>query len=280
MKIHKKSHAKINWSLSIQGKDKSGYHKLNTIMQEISVYDEMSFEKIPAGIELIEQNTTPLQEKNIIYQAAQLFFKQKRIEGGVRICSTKNIPMQAGLGGGSSNAATTLLALSEFYPGIYSPEEHLEMASQLGADVAFFLYGGCAICSGYGEIVEPVDANHGEICLIKPEVGLSTAEIFKELQAEEYTGSDKKVLIDIFKNNLYNDMVNDLQAPAARKCKLLEEIPRDLMEQGAEFVKMSGSGSCFFGRFHTEDGYNRAENYAKERGYWFTRAKLLGGNNE
>ena len=152
-----KAPAKLNLRLKITGRRKDGYHELSSIMVPISLFDLLELRVVPHGIALqCEGIAVPPDETNLVYRAAQTFFARAGIQIGVTVKLVKKIPVAAGMGGGSSDAAATLLALSRIWPRALPPSEVHRIALDLGADVPFFLECKPALASGIGEILEPL----------------------------------------------------------------------------------------------------------------------------
>lgn len=184
MKINLQAPAKINLFLEIQNKRSDGYHNLESIMQTISLYDNLSFEIADKDISLKSNDKyLPVDEANIVYKAAKTVKTHFNVNKGVKIYLTKEIPMKAGLGGGSSDAAATLEALVKLW-NIKTTKNKLEqIAVKLGADVPFFLAGGTALCKGKGEIVTSL-ASIGKLnmVLVNPGFGIPTASVYKKIK--------------------------------------------------------------------------------------------------
>ena len=179
--IQYKAPAKVNLFLKVIGKREEGLHELFMLMDKIPLYDVLSFEKKKEEIFLFSEDML-IDEENLILRAARKYFEFFKLRGGCSISLTKNIPMGAGLGGGSSDAATTLLGLRDLY-GYGSLEELDRIAGELGADVPFFLRSGACLARGKGTLLEQVDGTTlGTILLVKPKEGLSTALVYNELK--------------------------------------------------------------------------------------------------
>jgi 4-diphosphocytidyl-2-C-methyl-D-erythritol kinase len=254
MKITLKAPAKINLFLELKNKRKDNYHNLETIMQTVSLYDEISFESSDNGIFLeSDNNNLPTDSTNIVYKAAKVFYDHFKIDKGVEIYLKKIIPIGAGLGGGSSDAAATLSALVKLYNVNIRKEELEEMATNLGADVAFFLTGGTALCKGIGNIVTPLKSiKNLNLVLVNPGFGVNTAGIYKKVRFPLTNGGkinrialhinngsfDKKEAFSSCFNRLENFVLADY--PEIAKIKNIL--------RGAGCVSlMSGSGATVFG---------------------------------
>lgn len=233
--------AKINLYLEVLGKREDGFHELLMLMEEVPLYDFIYIEKdcgISVDCDIIRD------DDNIVFKAAQLYFDYFKLKGGVRIRLEKNIPLCAGLGGGSSDAATTLVALKDLY-GSGSDEELHYLATELGSDVPFFLEEGPCIARGRGEILEKVEGSSlGWIVLVKPEFGLSAGQVYKNLDLKEKRTGDFEAFLQAYRSsdNFMDLTINSLEAPAFKLAPELEEIKKLLGENSL----MSGSGTTFF----------------------------------
>ena len=183
-KIIIKSPAKINLHLEVIGKRKDGFHELAMIMQNIDLSDYLEFQINNEGLIKLESdcNDLSLSSDNLIVKSANLLRKNSKIDLGANIFLRKNIPIGAGLAGGSSNAAATLIGLNKLWDLNLDQETLCSLASTLGSDIPFFINGGTQLCFGRGEILEKLDSNfeYGVILLKNPNVSLSTAEIYKK----------------------------------------------------------------------------------------------------
>lgn len=185
--MQKKSPCKVNLLLNVLGRRPDGFHDLETVMQPVNLCDDLTFERAGAGIALsCSDRTLPVDGGNLVFRAAEKFFSTGGISGGVRIHLEKKIPLAAGLGGGSGNAATTLLALNELFGKPLAQEKLYEIAASLGSDIPFFLQRQPALAVGRGEKVQslekfPALANRA-ILLIHPGFGISTPWAYQSLR--------------------------------------------------------------------------------------------------
>ena len=268
--------AKINMYLRVCGTLPNGYHCLNTLMHEISLCDKVTVEvddSRPHDIRATALGCKPIpNNKNLCYKAAIRFFSALRRRGDFRtlpfvnITIEKNIPSEAGIGGGSSDAAAVILALSEHFDNPFSDKELNSIAANTGADTPFFLYGGASVCEGIGEIITKIEPlSDLPLILIKPVEGVSTPMCFSVFDEQEENDYDEKAY-DELKNELaksddpievlrkYRELIrNDLQAPAERFVPDIRTARELLEESGAMFAAMSGSGSCVFGVFENKE---------------------------
>ncbi len=261
-----KAHAKINLSLDIVGKREDGYHLLEMVMQSLELHDEITLTQIDEGISLTcNKKYVPEDQRNIAFKAAQMLMDEKKIKKGIRIEITKNIPVAAGLGGGSSNAAAVLLGMNEIFGLAMSQKELMDMGLRLGADVPYFLVGGTALCKGVGEEVIPLKPFKDQIILlIKPSFGVSTKEAYGLFSIDKVKRHvDTLELIDAMNHLDYQKMSyyqrNLLENVVLRKYPILKNVKKTLKRYGASTTLMSGSGSTIFGIF---ENAKAAENAA------------------
>jgi 4-diphosphocytidyl-2-C-methyl-D-erythritol kinase len=267
--LQKRSPCKVNLLLNILGKRPDGFHELETVMHPVGVYDTLHFERKASGITLSCSNPElPVDASNLIHRAAALFFEAAKITEGVEIRLEKKVPVGGGLGGGSANAALTLLAMNELYG---KPLSNLsELASQLGSDVPFFLQSHPALATGRGEKIEPLNffpALKGKwFLLLYPGFGVPTAWAYKNLQpphgkpgraAELIKGLNAGIDATLFSNSL--------EAPVLRKYPLLELFQEFFRENAALATMMSGSGSTTFAICAGEPQARELERKAQEK---------------
>lgn len=254
--MKEKAYAKVNISLDIVGKREDGYHLLKMIMQNIEIYDEIKIDKISSGIEIkCNKPFIPTDERNLAYKAAKLFIETYKIKSGVSINIEKNIPVAAGLAGGSADCATVLKIMNKMFNINASEEELMGLGVTLGADVPYCIKGGTALCEGIGEKITslPSFKNH-IILLIKPPFGVSTKEVYKGFQLDKVRihPNTNGLISKIGENNLHyvaNNMKNLLENVTLRKHKVLYNIKGNLLHRGAIGAMMSGSGPTVFAFF-------------------------------
>jgi 4-diphosphocytidyl-2-C-methyl-D-erythritol kinase len=256
------SPCKVNFILNILGKRPDGYHELETVMHPVRVSDRLVFERMASGIELTCSNAElPTDRSNLVYRAAEKFLDASGIRDGVKIYLEKNIPLAAGLGGGSSNAANTLAGLNELFDGPLKDGQLTTLAAELGSDVPFFLQSNPAFATGRGEKVESLDnfpALKGSwILLAHPSFGVSTAWAYKNLARfpealNGKTGKARKLIEALQKQTLKAaapHFYNSLEAPVLEKYPLLAVFQDFFREENAAVSLMSGSGSTTFAIF-------------------------------
>ncbi len=260
--------AKINWSLNVKRKRDDGYHEIESLMQCITLSDTLTFElsdkaadKAADTITLESDADIPL-DVNLVYKAAVLLQKETGAKKGALIRLAKKIPVEAGLGGGSSDAAAALKGLAELWEIDVSDERLLELGAELGSDVPFFLscgirggtIGGSGIVTGRGECIEQVDleANY-PLVLVKPAFGVSAGWAYGNLGSFNKEGGGTDALIKALNagdlDEISKHATNDLEAPVIQAHPIIGDIKSALMDSGAFVSLMSGSGTTVFGVF-------------------------------
>jgi len=252
------SPAKINLFLYVTGKRPDGYHTVKTLMCGIGLSDRIliSFGKEETTCDCSHAGV-PSGTANIAHRAAELFLTSIGKKGddcreSVAISIEKRIPVGAGLGGGSSNAASVLLGLNRHYGHPLSKETLLSMGSSLGADVSFFIYGGPALAGGIGDILEPAPPIRPfKVVIIYPGIAVSTESVYRNLNFG-LTNHEKENRKILFNESTFDPVVhlhNDLEAAAMMLCPDIGSAKQALLAAGADGVLMSGSGSAVFGVF-------------------------------
>jgi len=252
LKLTLPSFAKINWDLRILGRRADGFHELETVFQTISLHDTLTFEPNREGIRLrVEGISVPDGESNLIVRAARLLVDQIGTRNGAAITLYKRIPVGAGLGGGSSNAAITLTALNRIWDCGLTLGDLEKPAGSLGSDVVFFLTGGTAFGRGRGEVVVPMaDLPETELLVVNPGFPVATGEVFQALNlpfGRLLTSNDPDTTIRRFQQNWKRkrckQLKNDLESTVLARYPLLAEMKASLREAGCEPVLLCGSGS-------------------------------------
>jgi 4-diphosphocytidyl-2-C-methyl-D-erythritol kinase len=247
--------AKINLFLHVLGRRVDGYHLLESLFSKLSIADEIN---IHEGEQLSCHSSVPIKGTNIVIKAAEALQKFCNITKGAHITIKKRIPIGAGLGGGSSDAASTLKALVKFWEINISKDDLLSLALSIGADVPFFLHDGTALIRGIGEVIEPISLGYTlDLICLNAGYAIPTTEIYKRVN------NFSKMIGGDLVETIYNGR-NDLEGPALDFCPNLRDI-KDILEKqlGVRVVRMSGSGSTFFGIFENEDLALRAMNAIK-----------------
>jgi 4-diphosphocytidyl-2-C-methyl-D-erythritol kinase len=262
MTITRLSGCKVNLLLNILGRRADGYHDLETLFLPVPLHDRLTFERASTGVELsCNRADLPVDGTNLVHRAATAFLKEAGIEDGVRIHLEKNIPMAAGLGGGSGNAAQTLVGLNELFEGPLDFEALDRLAAGLGSDVNFFLQERPALAVGRGEQVTPLEPfrvlSGCSLFLHHPGFGISTAWAYQQLGRfpEALNGRPGRaaglsaVLASGDLSGGMAGLYNSLEAPALEKYPILRLFQEFLTERGALGALMSGSGSTTFAIF-------------------------------
>lgn len=277
------SFAKINWTLEILGRRADGYHELRTILQTVEVCDHLQFTLADSALTLsCDHAEVPCDETNLIYRAALLLRELTGCDKGAKIELQKRIPLGAGLGGGSSNAAITLLALTKLWELEISPHDLFRLGSQIGADVPFFFFGGTGIGIGRGDEVYPLaDIQAQHLLLVNPGVHVPTREIYGNLPSE-LTSPAAMNKMPFSLQAAYARMRqgtwhlrNDLERPAFVLYPLLETVKQRLDNLQATAVLMSGSGATVFAVFESDAARAQAEQALSETGWWCARTRTL-----
>lgn len=288
-----KSPAKVNLFLNVLFKRKDGFHEIETLFERISLCDEIELLPRPGGIRIETLSPDiPKGPSNTAYRAAKLLKEEFGVGAGLCIRIRKRIPVSAGLGGGSSNAASVLLGLNRLWKLRLSRKKLLGLASRLGSDVAFFVQGSsCALGRGRGEILRKINPPKARIwhCLVKPDFGVSTHAAYGRLtgvlsrssaSAGRHRSSfltpsvanAKMLLHSIYKGHsetLSKLLTNSLEAALNKRVrKTLNRIKTILRNQGALGCLMSGSGSCVFGIFVSKEGAQRAARAFRAHKNW------------
>lgn len=268
--IRYKAPAKINIRLKIIGRRSDGYHDLVTIMVPVNLFDDLDIQSNSKGT--IDLNTygleVPTDKSNLAYRAAASFFLQTGLRDGISINLKKNIPVSAGLGGGSSDAAGTLIALNNMYSKPLSDQDLHDMAIKLGTDVPFFLKCVPSLATGIGDILEPIE-NWPEFhyLIITPPVRISTAWVYNNYKME-LTSNEYDYINRVLKNDdfIISDILeNDLEKVTSTSFPIINTLKTLLMDAGAEGAIMSGSGSSVFGVFSSHEKAVKAGNFLKTR---------------
>jgi 4-diphosphocytidyl-2-C-methyl-D-erythritol kinase len=256
------SPAKINLFLQVLDKRSDGYHNLITLMCCIGLYDTVS---LTFGVKDITVSchhpVVPEDEANFAFGAAQLFFKMLNKNEGVKIFIQKQIPVAAGLGGGSSNAAAVFLGLNRYYGYPFSTEDLMSMGVSIGADVPFFIFQRPAIASGIGEKLEAYqNLKNFKILLVFPEISVPTADVYKKLNLG-LTKCKKKLKSFLLNKQRFDPrchLCNDLETVTASEYPVIKTVKEALLSHGALGALMTGSGPTIFGLFSDSNAASKA----------------------
>ncbi|CAM3229170.1 4-(cytidine 5'-diphospho)-2-C-methyl-D-erythritol kinase [Sporolactobacillus spathodeae] len=270
MKVLEKAPAKINLSLDVLGLRPDGYHEVRMVMTTIDLSDRVECESIPQDIILLHASESYIPEdgRNFAYQAADLIREKYGIKEGVRIFIQKKIPVAAGLAGGSSDAAATIRALNRLWSLEMTNEDMQEIAVQIGSDVAFCLHGGTALATGRGEIIDPLpDLPPCWVVLVKPDVSVSTAQVYRDWDDQEAVHPNVNAMISAVQNHDFQEICrqlgNTLEPVTVKKVADIARIKEHMRQIGAEGILMSGSGPTVFGLTQKESRMQRLFNGMK-----------------
>lgn len=287
--VEKPSFCKVNLLLNILGKRPDGFHELETVMHPVALHDDLTFTRgALSGVNFsCDDPTLPTDGRNLVVRAANLFLKETQAADGVTISLRKRLPIAAGLGGGSGNAATTLLALNEIFGQPLSPEGLSRLAASLGSDVPFFLQNLPALATGRGEVITPLPPfaalRGAHLVLAHPGFGISTPWAYAQLARfpealHGRAGRADELIARLQESDLARacaGFYNSLEAPALEKYPLLELFQQFFRENNAAGTLMSGSGSSTFALFASAPEAERAlENFRHHFGSAIWTASL------
>ncbi|MEQ7217324.1 4-(cytidine 5'-diphospho)-2-C-methyl-D-erythritol kinase [Vagococcus fluvialis] len=250
MEIIEKAPAKINLGLDVLYKRNDGYHELEMIMASIDLADRLTFTKTESNDITITTNSgfLPTDRKNNIFQAIEAMKKRYAFEGGVHVNLQKNIPVAAGLGGGSSDAAATFRGINRLFDLEATLEEMTELAIPIGTDIPFCLKGETALVTGLGEIVTPLKRPIPQswVVLVKPKISVSTPRVFSKIDVDTLTHPNIKALQKAIEDNNYTEMTqhlgNSLESYTMKKFPVVKMIKEKMLDFGVDAAVMSGSG--------------------------------------
>jgi 4-diphosphocytidyl-2-C-methyl-D-erythritol kinase len=288
------SFAKINWSLEILGRRPDGYHEIRTLLQTISLHDDLHFELTDDGAVTLscDDPDLPTDDGNLVVRAANALKRRHPVAKGARIRLDKRIPAQAGLGGASSNAAISLLALSHLWRLEITAAELLEIAATLGADVPFFLLGGTARATGTGTTIsslpDDIDRinNSGEeagaacrqLIVITPNASVSTVEAYRAFSDRALTTKNADTILSVSRSEadsrysqlwaLHDSLKNDFESVIFDSEPEIRRAKETLLQAGALGALLAGSGSSVFGIFADRKDQQRAVNELKPEAGW------------
>lgn len=260
-----RAYAKINLSLDVTGRLENGYHLVRMVMQTVGIYDVLKFEKTKGEITVVADNKElPSVQDNLIYKAVSLMKETYGISGGVKVLLEKNIPIAAGMAGGSTDAAAALKAMNALYELDLSLQELQKLGVRLGADIPYCLLGGTALAEGIGEILTPLpDVPRATLLVAKPAVGVSTKEVYEELDSREIPSHpDVEGMLSAIRQGdltgITDRLGNVLETVTVSRHPVIGQIKKRMLECGARGSLMSGSGPTVFGIFDTVFGAEQA----------------------
>lgn len=282
--VELKARAKINLSIDVIRKLDNGYHEVRMVMQSIKLHDKIVLEPLQQGIEIVTNSSKiPLDEGNIAYKAAELIINKYSIKKGIRIKIEKNIPVAAGLGGGSSDAAAVLKGINKMFSLNISREELVLLGKEIGADVPFCITGGTMLAEGIGEkLTSLADLGEIPVVLVKPNIRVSTPWVYKNVNIENIKDRpDTTLIIQAInqgrKDLLAGNLKNVLESVTAERFTVIKKIKNMLVEYGAQVSLMSGSGPTVFGLFENMDKAESAfKKFRKEKWNCFLTETING----
>lgn len=249
-----KAYAKINLGLDVTGKLPNGYHEVKMIMQSVGIYDELTLTKTDSGITIAtDESELPTNEDNLIYRAAKLMFDTYSITGGVHIQLSKNIPIAAGMAGGSTDAAATMKGINRLYQLNIPTQELMRISVSIGADVPYCILGGTALAEGIGEILTPLaPAPSCHLLVAKPDINVSTKYVYEHLDASEtLSHPDINGIVDAINMGSLQGIIerlgNVLETVTVEAYPIISDLKKQMLELGAAGSLMSGSGPTVFG---------------------------------
>ncbi|WP_404335700.1 4-(cytidine 5'-diphospho)-2-C-methyl-D-erythritol kinase [Planococcus rifietoensis] len=256
--LYIKAPAKINLTLDVLYKRPDNYHEIEMIMTTVDLADRIGLQGTAKGIHIQSADRfVPNDSRNLAYQAAQLIKDTFNIKTGVIISLDKQIPVAAGLAGGSSDAAATLKGLNQLWQLNLSLDELAELGAKIGSDVSFCVYGGTALATGRGEVIEELPAPpHCWVILAKPSLGVSTADVYGAFDPDKADHPDTRAMIAALREGDYEAMCdnlgNALESVTMNMHPEVGQIKEQMIKFGADAVLMSGSGPTVFGLVNQE----------------------------
>ncbi|MCY7977567.1 4-(cytidine 5'-diphospho)-2-C-methyl-D-erythritol kinase [Bacillus inaquosorum] len=267
MRILEKAPAKINLSLDVTRKRSDGYHEVEMIMTTIDLADRIELTELAEDEVRVSSHNrfVPDDQRNLAYQAAKLIKDRYNVKKGVSIMITKVIPVAAGLAGGSSDAAATLRGLNRLWNLNLSAETLAELGAEIGSDVSFCVYGGTALATGRGEKIKHISTPpHCWVILAKPTIGVSTAEVYRQLKLDDVEHPDVQGMIEAIEEKSFQKMCsrlgNVLESVTLDMHPEVAMIKNQMKRFGADAVLMSGSGPTVFGLVQYESKVQRIYN--------------------
>ncbi len=267
MRYSVKAPAKINLSLDALSKRSDGYHEVEMIMTMVDLADRIDLTETDDGRITVDvsEGFVPSDQRNLAYQAADLLKKRLNVKKGVSIYITKRIPVSAGLAGGSSDAAATLKGLNHLWQLGLTMDELAELGSEIGSDVSFCVYGGTALSTGRGEIIQSIASPPPFwVILAKPPIGVSTADVYKRLNVNDIQRAKTREMIKAIErqdfNGICQNLHNVLESVTLDMYPEVRNIKEQMLRFGADGVLMSGSGPTVFGLVEHESRMNRVYN--------------------
>lgn len=274
-----RAYAKINIALDVFNKREDGYHDISSVMIPISFYDDLEISISDVDNYTYNRTNIEFNEQNSIYKMIEAVRKKYGIDAHYSIVLNKCVPLRAGLGGGTSDAASTLRLLKRLHHLKPTYEEEKELCMSVGADVLFSYINKPAIVSGIGDVVEPIKVKKTYyVLIVKPKYGISTKQAYEMLDMEKANHPNIEALKNALANgdDLAGLLGNSLEQPALLLNKEIDVIKNKLINAGASNVAMSGSGSAVFTLCESEEEMMRLYEIFKNSVYFVRFAKTLG----
>lgn len=271
--ISLKAYAKINLALDVLGRRENGYHDVKMIMQNLDIYDELDFELIGPGDEIIieaNREDIPTDGRNLIAKAIRLMYEEYKVSSSIKVKLVKNIPVEAGMAGGSTDCAAALKAVNELFSLGADTNKLMELGVKLGADVPYCVLSQAALSEGIGEILTPIKGLKNCFVLVaKPPVGVSTAMVYKNLKLDEsLKHPDVDGMVEALKNEDLNGVAerlgNVLESVTTVLYPEIDKLKDTMKEHGALNAIMSGSGPTVFGLYEDEETAKTAAEFIKQ----------------
>ena len=276
-----KAFAKINLCLDVLRRKEDGYHEVEMVMTNVDIADVLEIKELEEKKILLKSDNKDLamDETNLIYKAIVLLQKEAGKDFGIELSLEKNIPMEAGMAGGSADAAATLKAVNELFKLNISKDRLLELGASLGADIPFCIMGGTALASGIGEKLKSLKPlPKMKILIAKPNTGLSTKKVYESLDIENLNKSgfrhrDVKEMVSVIESDkdektkikeIADSLNNILELPSVKLLPFIEDIKKTMMDNNCLGCLMSGSGTAVFGIFDSDEDMLRTKKILKE----------------
>ena len=265
-----KAYAKINIGLDVTGRTDNGYHLLKTVMQQVDLYDVITIERAEKCINFsCDSKDVPSDDTNLAVKAAKLMTETYGIKEGVNISLNKNIPVAAGMAGGSTDGAAVIIGMNRVFDLDLTMQEMIDTGVKIGADIPFCIQGGCAIAEGIGEKLRELDNRTEMYTLIaKPPINVSTVHVYKTLKWQEVIHPDMDRVIKGIMAGSMDDIVagmgNVLESVTCSEYDIINELKKAMLDIGASGSLMSGSGPTVFGLFKSKEEAMSAEKGLKD----------------
>ncbi len=264
------ANAKINLALDVLSRREDGYHEIRTIMQEISLCDKLIFEEIKSGVEITTNNNKlPIDENNLVCKAYKKMAEIANTKTGIRVKIIKNIPLSAGLAGGSTNAAATLLALNQMWGLNLSIEKLMEIGEELGSDVPFCLVGGTKLAEGKGERLKDIKSfKNKHILLVNPGFEISTPYVYSKIKIDDNRIDMEGLIKAIEMDDLHtvaNKLENKMEKVVFEEFPIIKDIKDFMLQNGALGALMSGSGASVFSIYEDIEKFKYARKKMEQK---------------